>query len=145
MARNSHLVRRKNDVEKSPAEVLTDMQALNGDDSEYSGSELLQDVQILDQSPPNLCHDSALMLPQHARFPENSTQQIEYFHHDSTLVLPQSVTYPGNLTQQSEYVHHDSLMPSHPTVLSPFLAELDRFDIDINTPTTAYARTFTNM
>ena len=108
----------------------------------------------------NAYHDRALMLPQSARYPANSTHLTEYLHHnDSALTLLQPLqppAYPVNLNQQTKYVQHDSLMIPHPARLpvnlthhhGSFVAELDNvtnIDMDMESPTTAYARTFTSL
>ena len=148
---------------KNPTEVMRTIQATNDDDGEFSGSELLQDVIPFDQSPPNQIstshvanayHDRALILPQSARYPANSTHQTEYLHHnDSALTLPQTPAYPLNLNQQTKYVQHDSLMMPHPARLSVNLthhhgsAELDNvtnIDMDMESPQ-HNARTFTSL
>ena len=105
----------------------------------------------------NAYHDRALMLPQSARYPANSTHLTEYLHHnDSALTLLQPLqppTYPVNLNQQTKYVQHDSLMMPHPARLSVNLthhhgsAELDNvtnIDMDMESPQ-HNARTFTSL
>ena len=85
--------------------------------------------------------------------PASSTHQTEYLN-DSALMLPKPVVYPVTLTQQTEYVQNDSLMMPEPARLlvnlmhhhGPFLSELnDVTNIDTESPTTGFVRTFTSL
>ena len=98
--------------------MLRDMEVCNVEEEGFSGSELLQNVPSIDNF---LCD-------------QESSTQIRSVQSDS-LMLPQPVRFPVNSIQSEVNNQHGS-----------FLAELgDCANIDTESTTTAYIRTFTSL